>query len=88
MFVQLASLICASCVAGVKFVVEPNGDIIVDIARFNLLGVLLKLNALPTFILVLEANLNALPKVPRQTSLVSISNVCGSKDARKFSASA
>jgi hypothetical protein len=58
MLLQLASLIWASCwLAGVRLFVEPKGDIIVDMARFNLLGVLLKLNARPTFILVRDANL-------------------------------
>lgn len=37
--------------------VLPKGLIIVETARFNLLGVLLKLNVRPIFILVLEANL-------------------------------
>lgn len=54
---QLASLICASCEAGLRFIVLPNGLIIVETARFNLLGVLLKLKARPTFSLVREANL-------------------------------
>ena len=59
MLLQLANRICASCwLAGVRLLVEPNGDIIVDIALFSLLGVLLKLNARPTFILVREANLD------------------------------
>jgi hypothetical protein len=48
----------------VRFVVLPNGLIIVETARFNLLGVLLKLKALPTFIFVREANLKKIqPKV-------------------------
>jgi hypothetical protein len=54
---QLASLICASCDDGLKFIALPNGPIIVETARFNLLGVLLKVKARPTFIFVREANL-------------------------------
>lgn len=58
MLLQLANRIWASCwLAGVRLLVDPKGDIIVDIALFSLLGVLLKLNARPTFILVREANL-------------------------------
>lgn len=48
MLLQLASLICASCEAGVRLDVDPNGEIIEDIARFNLDGVLLKDSARPT----------------------------------------
>lgn len=49
MLVQLARRICASCEAGVKELVLPKGDvIIVETARFSLLGVLLKENARPT----------------------------------------
>lgn len=75
----------ASCDAGVMFVELPNGDIMVDIARFNFDGVLLKLNALPTFILVLVANLKAFDNVPTVTSLVSMSNCCGSRNAKNLS---
>lgn len=69
-----ANFILANCDAGVMFVELPNGDIIVDMALFNFDGVLLKLKARPTFILVLVANLKALDNVPTVTSLVSISN--------------
>lgn len=48
MLLQLASLICASCDAGVKLDVDPNGDIIEDIARFSFDGVLLNESARPT----------------------------------------
>ena len=69
---------------------SPGGSnlIIVETARFNLLGVLLKLKARPTFIFVRDANLNALLNVPSVTSLVSMSSWCDSSEARKFSASA
>lgn len=51
MFVQLARRICASCEAGVNELVLPNGDvIIVETARFSLLGVLLNEKARPTCI--------------------------------------
>lgn len=50
MLVQLARRICASCEAGVKEFVLPNGDvIIVETARFSLLGVLLNEKARPTW---------------------------------------
>lgn len=74
MFVQLASLICANCEAGVKLVELPNGDIIEETALFNFEGVLLKENARPTFKLVFVANLKALDNVPPFISLVSIFN--------------
>lgn len=48
MLLQLASLICASCEAGVRLEVDPNGEIIDDIARFSFEGVLLNENARPT----------------------------------------
>lgn len=49
MLVQLARRICASCEAGVNELVLPKGEvIIVDTARFSLLGVLLKEKARPT----------------------------------------
>jgi hypothetical protein len=49
MFVQLASFIWAIWDAGVREFVLPNGDvIIVETARFNFDGVLLKENARPT----------------------------------------
>lgn len=55
---QLPSRIWAICgFVGGRFCVAPNGDIIVDIALFSLLGVLLKLNARPTLALVRDANL-------------------------------
>lgn len=55
---QLPSRIWAICwFVGGRFCVTPNGDIIVDIALFSLLGVLLKLNARPTLALVRDANL-------------------------------
>lgn len=63
MLLQLANRIPASPLIGVKLVecdklvVEPNGDIIVDIALFNLLGVLFILSALVRFFLVFVANL-------------------------------
>lgn len=69
-----ASRMLASCDAGVMFVELPNGDIIVDMARFNFEGVLLKLNARPTLIRVRVANLNAFDRVPIVTSLVSMSS--------------
>lgn len=47
----------AKCVDANKAPWLPNGLIIVETARFSLLGVLLKLNALPTLIFVLAANL-------------------------------
>lgn len=47
----------ASCDEGVRPFWLPNGLIIVDIALFSLFGVLLKLNARPTFTLVFDANL-------------------------------
>jgi hypothetical protein len=70
---QLASLICASCEAGVRFVVLPKGLIIVETARFNLLGVLLKLKARPTFIFVLEANLEY---IKEKLAYITESNYC------------
>lgn len=48
MLLQLASRICASCVAGVRLDVEPKGEIIEDMARFSLEGVLLNDRARPT----------------------------------------
>lgn len=47
----------AKCEEAIKALWLANGLIILDTARFNLLGVLLKLNALPTFILVFAASL-------------------------------
>lgn len=46
---QDASRICASCEAGVRFDVEPKGEIIDDMARFSFDGVLLKDSARPTY---------------------------------------
>lgn len=46
---QLASRIWASWDAGVRFDVDPNGDIIDDMARFNFEGVLLNDSARPTW---------------------------------------
>lgn len=48
MLLQLASRICASCAAG-RLVVEPNGEIMDDMARFSFDGVLLNDSARPTF---------------------------------------
>jgi len=56
---RAASCKFANCDDGVNPFWLPKGliVIIVDIARLNLLGVLLKLSALPTFTRVFEANL-------------------------------
>lgn len=64
-----AKCILANCVDGVRAsvlgpLVKPStGLIIVDTALFNLLGVLLKLNARPTLIRVLVANLKQRKKL-------------------------
>lgn len=62
--VHEAKCILANCVDGVRVCVPgpllvklSTGLIIVDTARFNLLGVLLKLSARPTLMRVLLANL-------------------------------
>ncbi|MCP6508380.1 hypothetical protein NL478_26825, partial [Klebsiella pneumoniae] len=65
-----------ACVTGPLLVRLSTGLIIVDTARFNLLGVLLKLNARPTLMRVLLANLKAFPRVPVVISLVSMSSCC------------
>ena len=52
-----ASCRFAKCAVGVRTLWPPNGLSIVDTARFSLFGVLLKLRARPTLILVLVANL-------------------------------